>query len=77
MHISQNKDLQSFEVMSQVMHEESLIGRLVENPKSVHSHINSKKSAHSAVGPLKLPTGFFSDPLEMSRCLLLLHLFFL
>ena len=52
MHISQNKDLQNFEVMSQVIHEESLIGRLVENPKPVHSHINSKKSAHSAVGPL-------------------------
>ena len=54
---------------SQARYEGSLIGRFRENPKLLHSYINSKKSAHSAVGPLKLPTGFCSDPLEMSECL--------
>ena len=67
---SVNKDLRKFEVRSQACYENGLIDRFRENPKLLHSYINSKKSAPSSIGPLKLPNGeLCSDPLAVSECL--------
>ena len=67
---SVNKDLCKFEVRSQACYENGLIDRFRENPKLLHSYINSKKSAPSSIGPLKLPNGeLCSDPLAVSECL--------
>ena len=65
-----NKSLRKFEVHCQADYENSLIDRFRENPKLLHSYVQSKKTIPTSIGPLKLPSGeLCSDPLAMSDCL--------
>ena len=64
-----NKELRCFAFHSQVEYEKSLLSKMMENPKLLHSYLRCKKKFRPSVGPLRLPHGSTSDdPLEMAEC---------
>ena len=64
-----NRSYYHFELQEQARYEESLLSRLKENPKLIHSYIRSKKVGQPAVGPLKLHSGTMTDnSLQMAEC---------
>ena len=64
-----NKELRCFAFYSQVEYEKSLLSKMKENPKLLHSYLRCKKKLRSSVGPLRLAHGSTSDdPLEMAEC---------
>ena len=64
-----NKELRCFAFHSQVEYEKSLLSKMKENPKLLHSYLRCKKKFRSSVGPLRLPHGTTTDnPLEMGEC---------
>ena len=56
-----NKQRRDFSVRSQAAYENSLIVRLPDNPKLLHSYIRNKKVGRPTVGPIKLSSGELSD----------------
>ena len=58
---SANKELRSFAARSQIEYEKSLLLRLKDNPKMLHSYLRHKKKFRSSVGPLKLSSGSMTD----------------
>ena len=64
-----NRQLKNFAYTSQVEYERSLISRMKENPKLLHSYIRHKKKLRPAVGPLTLACGDLTDdPRTMADC---------
>ena len=56
-----NKQLRSFALCSQIDYERSLLLKMKENPKLLHSYLRHKKCFRSSVGPLQLPSGGTTD----------------
>ena len=64
-----NKQLRCFALHSQIEYEKSLLTRMKENPKLLHSYLRCKKKFRASVGPLRLASGCTTDiPLEMAEC---------
>ena len=56
-----NNQLRSFAISSQIDYEKSLLFRLKESPKLLHSYLRHKKQYRPSVGPLTLSTGRTTD----------------
>ena len=56
-----NKQLRSFAIRSQIDYEKTLLLKMKENPKLLHSYLRHKKQFRSSVGPLKLSSGSTTD----------------
>ena len=64
-----NKQLRSFAFHSQVEYEKTLLLKIKENPKLLHSYLRCKKKLRPSVGPLRLGHNSTTDnPLEMAEC---------
>ena len=63
-----NKQFRSFAFHSKVEYEMTLLLKIKENPKLLHSYLRCKKKLRSSVGPLRLGQNSTTDsPLEMAE----------